>query len=55
LQNVEVSKVKTDNGVSCYLGALNRTNAQEPQTIPSTAPTPVSGVYEKMSYEYGEC
>lgn len=39
-KDIELSKVITDNGVSCYLAALNRSNAEEPSTIPSTAPTP---------------
>jgi len=45
LKDIELSKVNTDNGVSCYLTALNRSNAQEPSTIPSTAPTPVGPNY----------
>jgi uncharacterized protein YxeA len=39
-KELEISKVKTDNGISCFVSALNRSNAQEPKSIPTTAPQP---------------
>jgi hypothetical protein len=39
-KGIETSRVESDSGVACYLTALNRSNAQAPNSIPSTAPTP---------------
>jgi hypothetical protein len=37
---IQTSRVETESGVACYLTALNRSHAQEPSKIPTTAPTP---------------
>jgi hypothetical protein len=39
-KGIQISRVETESGVTCFLAALNRSNAQEPSKIPSTAPTP---------------
>jgi len=39
-KGLAISRVESDSGVVCYVTALNRSSAQEPSSIPSTAPTP---------------
>jgi hypothetical protein len=39
-KGIQISRVETESGVTCFLAALNRSNAQEPSKIPTTAPTP---------------
>jgi ABC-type maltose transport system permease subunit len=39
-KGIQISRVESDSGVACYLTALNRSNAQEPTKLPTTAPTP---------------
>jgi hypothetical protein len=39
-KGIQISRVEGESGVACYLAALNRSNAQEPTKLPTTAPTP---------------
>jgi cell division protein FtsL len=39
-KGIAISRVESESGVACFLAALNRSSAQEPTEIPSTAPTP---------------
>lgn len=39
-KGIEVTRVEEENGVMCYVAALNRSNSQEPSSIPSASPNP---------------